>query len=78
MWMHGYSWPGPWMIFGVVIWALIVAAVVVGIVSLIRALTRSERHGSGSEDALEILKGRYARGEVTKEQFDQMKRDLRE
>ena len=27
-------------------------------------------------DALEILRMRYARGEITKEQFDQMKKDL--
>ena len=31
-----------------------------------------------SLDAEEILRQRYARGEVTKEQFDQMLRDLRE
>lgn len=29
-------------------------------------------------DAKEILKRRYARGEITKEQFDQMKKDLDE
>ena len=32
---------------------------------------------SGSMDAEEILRQRYARGEVTKEQYDQMLRDLR-
>ena len=31
----------------------------------------------GSMDAEEILRQRYARGEVTKEQYDQMLRDLR-
>ncbi|MDA4112546.1 MAG: SHOCT domain-containing protein [Thaumarchaeota archaeon] len=30
------------------------------------------------EDAKEILKRRYARGEITKEQFDQMKKDIDE
>ena len=29
-------------------------------------------------DAEEILRQRYARGEITKEQFDQMQRDLRD
>ncbi len=28
------------------------------------------------ETPLEVLKGRYARGELTKEQFEQMKKDL--
>ena len=32
----------------------------------------------GSTEAEEILRQRYARGEVTKEQYDQMLRDLRE
>ena len=27
-------------------------------------------------DSLEILKGRYARGEISKKQFEQMKREL--
>jgi putative membrane protein len=34
------------------------------------------RYWYGYGDANEILRQRYARGEITKEQFDQMKRDL--
>ncbi len=30
----------------------------------------------GTDDAISILRARYARGELTKEQFDQMMRDL--
>jgi len=34
------------------------------------------KESGDSETALEILKKRYAKGEITKEEFDQMKKDI--
>lgn len=34
--------------------------------------------GTSQVDSLNILKTRYAKGEITKEQYDQMKKDLNE
>lgn len=54
-----------------VFWALIVA----GIVVLAGWLRRREFPGQ-RETPLDILKKRYALGEIGKDEFDRMKRDL--
>lgn len=80
MWGHMGDW-GPmgwlWGIMGF----LFMAAFWVGIVLLIfygiRALRRSGGSGSGREpSALDIAMNRYARGEISKEDYEQLKRDL--
>jgi len=76
-WHHGYGGMGGYWVFGVVFWALGIAAVVLLILSLVRRTTGLRRGWQGGEpDALEIARRRYARGEITKEQFEQMKKDL--
>ena len=76
-WHHGYAWPGGgvWM-FGMVFWALGIAAVIILILSLVRRTGFRRGWTSGEPDALEIAKRRYARGEITKDQYDQLKKDL--
>jgi putative membrane protein len=73
-WGYGMGWIG--MIAMAVFWI----AVIVGIVFLIRWLilsNRAEGHKAHSEDsALEILRKRYARGEINKEEFEEKKKDL--
>jgi len=56
-------------------WVLIL----VGAVLLVRWLwEQSGRQGSGrNESTQDILSRRYARGEINREQFEQMKADLR-
>jgi putative membrane protein len=71
---YGYmmnSWVGA-IVMGLVI------LVVIGV--LIYLLFKSSGTGgfgqTPKETPLEILKKRYARGEITKEQFEEMKKDL--
>ena len=73
-WGYGMGWL--WHIIMIAFWI----AVIVGIIFLIRWLVISAGAGGGaarSEDsALEILKRRYARGEINKEEFEEKKKDL--
>jgi putative membrane protein len=62
-WGTGIGW-----FFMLSFWVL----VIVGIVTLIRWLIGAS---SGSR-ALDILRERYAKGEITKEQFEQTKREI--
>lgn len=55
-------------LFMVLFWGLIFY----GIVSLFKRDSSS----SGTGRPMEILKERYAKGEITKEQFESMKKDL--
>ena len=66
---------GPWgigmMLMWLLFWVLLIVALVLGIRWL---MTQGKEPRSDS--ALEILRQRYARGEINKEQFEAMKRDL--
>lgn len=54
---------------------LMVILVTAGIVWLVRSVANSQT-SSSTNDALSMLKQRYAKGEITKKQFDEMKNDL--
>jgi putative membrane protein len=73
----GWGFGGFGMLFMLVFWGLII----VGIVLVVRWLLEQGRRGGGAgpegESALDILKKRYARGEIGPEEFEAKKRDLR-
>ena len=56
---------------------LFLGLLIAGIAVLVRALSGRSVFGQASYDsALEILRHRYAAGEITKEQFEEMRRTL--
>jgi putative membrane protein len=71
--MYGYGpcgfMMGPWSIL---IWLVVLAIIILAVY----LMARSARQTGPGESPLDILKARYAKGEITKEEFDQMKRDL--
>ncbi len=60
-------------------WLLFLIAIVVGLIYLAQSTIGrqniSKKLGP-KEDPLEILKTRYAKGEISKEEFEQIKKDL--
>jgi putative membrane protein len=59
------------MLMMLVFWGLVIAGLVLGV----RWLAGQGR-GEGRDEALEILRQRYARGEIDKQEFETRKRDL--
>jgi putative membrane protein len=71
-WGYGTHW------FGGILMIIFWIAVIVGIIVLIRWLILSKGSGGSSrgQGSLEILRQRYARGEIDREEFEEKKRDL--
>ncbi|MFQ5684809.1 MAG: SHOCT domain-containing protein [Candidatus Binatia bacterium] len=74
-WHYGMMGGGWGIFFMVLFMALFWGLIIAGIVFLVRFISPSS-DGQSSPKALETLKNRYAKGEITKEQFESMKRDI--
>lgn len=70
-----YTWPnlGVGSIFMMIFWLIFL---VVLIVLIIRWVSGARQRGRSSSSALEILKERYAKGEIKKDEFEAKKKDL--
>ena len=66
----------PYGYWGCFMWLLVIVAVIVVIFFVIRLPRNSGDYKKTEETALDILKKRYARGEISKEEFERMKKDL--
>ena len=73
-WGMHYMW-GPWgigmMVMMLVFWGLVIVALVLGIRWLI-----TQGREPRADSLLEILKKRYARGEIDKEEYETKKREI--
>lgn len=79
----GYGGPGdgwghmmPYGYGGMFMWILFLIVIGVVLYVVIRGAQSSSTGGASGETPLDILKKRYAKGEITKDQFEQMKKDL--
>jgi len=69
-WMGGGMW-----FFSILFWIVIIA----GVVFIVKWLMgRDKETSSFNEPPLEILKKRYAKGEIDQKTFEQMEKDIEE
>ena len=66
----GMGW---WMFFGGLLWIAVWGAVIYLIVALVRGSVRSR---TPEDDPVTILKRRYARGELGRDEYQRVRRDL--
>lgn len=66
---------GIWMVFNMIFWLLIIIGVVFLIFWTVNKVKRAEQKPE-EESALDILKKRYASGEIDKEEFEEKKKNL--
>ncbi|MBI3952895.1 MAG: SHOCT domain-containing protein [Chloroflexi bacterium] len=74
MWYGMGGWGWAWMTMGMVTMLLFWGAVIALIIWAVRAVSGGA--GPRERSPLEIAQARYARGEITKEQFEALRRDL--
>ena len=68
----------PWGIFSFFLSLVLIFILIVAIVAAVKWLwgPKAPMILRGGEGALDVLKKRYARGEITKEEFERIKRDI--
>ena len=76
--MMGYGWGG-WLVGGLVMllfWGGLIALVVFTIRALAGANQNKSTKAPSGETALDILKRRYAQGEIDKAKYEAIRRDI--
>ncbi len=77
---YGYGMMGPGMMggYGTMFLMPILWIVVVGLIiwAVVAGTKKTGDSGQSEDSALEILKRRYARGEINKEEYEERKKDL--
>lgn len=71
-WNYGFGWL--MMLFMMLFWLILIVGLVILIIWAVR---RTQGPGGVSEDtALDTLNKRYARGEISREEYERMKQEI--
>ncbi len=77
MWWNGAGYPGAWwMGIGMLIPLVVLVGLGIGIFLIVRAASRNQPPAGHERSGLDILKERYAKGEISRDDYLKMKQDI--
>ena len=76
--MGGWGHMGGFGFGGIIMWLIFLILIALVIYFVMQSIKLGSSGHSSKETPLDILKTRYAKGEITKEEFNRMKKDLEE
>ena len=76
MWSCNWGAPFPYSLIGILVNILMVVTIAYIVVLTIRSLMSKGKENRDAVDSLEIVKQKYARGEISEEEFLRMKEIL--
>ena len=76
--MGGYGYGYGYGPVHMIVWAVVLIAIIVGVVWMVRSMTGPHAHHLPPKRSagLDVLEERYARGEVSREEYLQKKKDI--
>ena len=72
---HGYMGGGMGIIM-IIFWVFLIGAIALLVSGVIKGTRGAKHHQDGLRNPIEILKQRYAQGEIDKAEFEEKQRDL--
>ena len=72
---NGYGMTGG-SVLGFVFSLVVMAAVIIGVYAIAKSMHGARLHSGIVQSAEDVLKTRYAKGEITKKEFEEMKKDI--
>lgn len=76
MYEHGYSYGGGNDIIGFIFMLFMMVLVIIGVIVVVRHLSGNVHAGHHHETAQDLLKKRYAKGEIDKKEYEEIRKDL--
>lgn len=75
--MYGYGYGNDYSVWNFIFMLFMMVLGVAGIVIVVRYFSKNSTGGHREETALELLQKRYAKGDIDKKEFAEMRKDLK-